>query len=264
METNVELSQILEGDRPNQPETPAAEKSAPARDEAGRFAAKGETQTEVQEKPADKPVETAPPVADTAPPAEQEPAPNPRESAFLAKANDEKAKRQKAEQQNQEYAKQLQQLQARLLEYERKPAPDLATDPQGHVQHVRQEVEFLRFNDKLDLSEQYARQKFGDELVTEAQMAFQAAAQAQPYLAVQLHQEKDPYGFVLKWHKQQKVLSEMGDDPDGYVERLIAQRQRPATPVTPPPRSLASATGARVSDASVAAEPKSLSNIFGR
>jgi len=257
----VELSEILEGDKAEPVVEKAVEAPAPAeptqpRDESGRFAPKGEKAEPAQAEPAAA-VETQP---DTAPPAVQTQT-DPRESAFLAKAQDETRKRQRLEQdlalERQRYAE----AQRQLMEFQAQKAPDIQTDPQGHLQYVRMQEAQSRFNEKLNLSERYARKVLGDELVSEAQHAFMSAAQRDPILQAQLAREEDPYGFVVKWHKREKLLAEIGDDPEAYRQRLL---QQPAPQQAAPPRSLASATGVRVSEKQVAAEHKPLNEILGR
>jgi hypothetical protein len=264
VETNVDLSEMLEGDKGPKTETvtePAKEaETEQPRDESGRFAAKGE-QKEPEEKAAPEAAQEAEKApVETAPPAVQQTT-DPRESAFLAKAQDETRKRQRLEQDLAAERQRLAEAQRRLQEYEAQKAPDFQTDPQGHLEYVRQQAAADAFNSKLNLSEQYARRTMGDEVVSEAQSAFMAAAQKDPLLRAELTRQDDPYGFVVKWHKREKFLAEVGDDPEAYKARLLAP---PVAAPPPPPRSLASATGVRVSDKSVAAEPKPMSEIFGR
>src|ERR1700746_727523 len=269
----MDLDKILEGNPPTAEEKAHAPAKDPTqtkeqpRDESGKFA-KGE------EKPApkEKPAKLEPEVADAAPPAAPEivqAPPDPQVSAFLAKAKDETAKRQRLEkeleqerQRNAEYAR-------RVAEFEAQHATDMTTDPQGHLAYLKSRYENDRLNEKLNLSESYARRVLGDDAVAEAQQAFIAAVQSKPYLYQQMVGESDPYGFVVSWHKREKLLAEIGDDPEAYRQKILAGAQQPAAPVQnptplPPPRSLASATGARVSEPALAAEHKPLKDIFRR
>lgn len=266
VETNVDLSEMLEGDKAPEPKTEAPEKTEQVetgqpRDDSGRFAAKGETQAQPEETAAPAPPEkAAEAVTDTAPPAVQQ-STDPRESAFLAATQDERKKRQRLEQDLATERQRMADLQRQLQEFQAQKAPDFQTDPHGHLEYVRQQAAQDAFNSKLNLSEQYARRTMGDDLVSEAQHAYMAAAQRDPLLRAELARQDDPYGFVVKWHKREKFLAEVGDDPDAYKARLLAP---PVAAPPAPPRSLASTSGVRVSDKQVATEPKPMSEIFGR
>lgn len=254
---------MLEGDKAPEPKTETPEKTEQVetgqpRDESGRFAAKGEPKEEAKAEPEAQQEAVEAPA--TAPPAVQQTT-DPRESAFLAKAQDETRKRQRLEQDLAAERQRLADLQRQLQEFQAQKAPDFQTDPQGHLEYVRQQAAQEAFNTKLNLSEQYARRTMGDELVSEAQHAYMTAMQRDPLLRAELARQDDPYGFVVKWHKREKFLAEVGDDPDAYKARLLAP---PVVAPPAPPRSLASAPGVRVSDKQVAAEPKPMSEIFGR
>lgn len=256
---------MLEGDKAPEPKTETVSETVQAepeqpRDESGRFAPKGEQRAEPEQAKPEAAQEAVKAPVETAPPAVQQ-STDPRESAFLAKAQDETRKRQRLEQDLASERQRLAELQRQLQEFQAQRAPDFQTDPQGHLEYVRQQAAQEAFNNKLNLSEQYARRTMGDELVSEAQHAYMAAAQRDPLLRAELARQDDPYGFVVKWHKREKFLAEVGDDPEAYKARLLAP---PVAAPPPPPRSLASATGVRVSDKQVATEQKPMAEIFGR
>lgn len=105
-------------------------------------------------------------------------------------------------------------------------APDPFTDPEGYAHHVAYVAEQRLETERLHNSEERARDKFGDAEVTEA---FEAAKQAgliqRRYFIEQ--NPRHPWGELMKWHKQQKVLATVGDDPDAYekkVEERVRQR----------------------------------------
>jgi len=171
----MELGQILNSkDEPQveaQPsETPAPETPpAPAtgRDDKGRFA-KGD----VKETTATPAVES-----------EEEPL-DPKAKAFYAKAKEERRKRQEAER--------------RLEEIQRQqpppPLPDVLENPQEYAQHLEQRVHLTTLNDRLNLSEEMVREKYGDDAIKEAQELFQQAALEDPSLSHRLVSERHPYG----------------------------------------------------------------------
>jgi len=156
---------------------------------------------------------------------------------------DEREKRQKLEREREE-------LRQKQQSQEPEKKPDFWENPEAAISQVQEQVEQRIMNERLNFSEQFARQTHGDEAVEAATKAFQEAAQKDPALAVQLRQQNDPYGFVIGWHKKQSFLEQVGDDPDAWMkqkeaeirERLQAEMQ-PSRPQTPP-KSLASAPSA--------------------
>jgi hypothetical protein len=72
-----------------------------------------------------------------------------------------------------------------------------------------------------------ARQAHGDDIVSEARQAFLSAVGQNPMLQQQLQGQIHPYDFVVKWHKQHKLMSEIGQDPEAWrkseAEKIRAQ-----------------------------------------
>lgn len=127
--------------------------------------------------------------------------------------------------------------------------PDPIDDPQGYTAYLENQVQRRILNERLNLSETMARQSVGDEAVDAALEAYQSAAASNPSLAYQFAQSRNPYGDLLSWHRKQQALSEVGEDPEAYRERirqelmaeLQGQQNAPvqAKPKATPPPSLA-------------------------
>ena len=130
-------------------------------------------------------------------------------------------------------------------------APDVLDDQQGFVGHVQQQVQSSVQNVKLDMSEAMARESHGAEKVDAAFQALQASNDGAAVQAIKA--APHPYDAMVKWHTQQRVVSEVGSDPEGWmaakeaeirtkVEAEMAAKQisDAAAQVTP---SLANATG---------------------
>lgn len=241
----MELDAVLKGEQAEETAQPTEQPSADkGRDEKGRFA-KG-----------DKPEQAEPPSEQD----DKEPA-DPQAKAFYAKAQDEKRKRQELE-------RKLQELQSKPVEQQ--PPPDVLENPQGYAQHLQQQVQLNLLNERLNLSEGFAKEKYGDESVEEAKELFRKAAEADPGLIHKLYSEVNPYGWVMKWSKSHKLMSEMGDDPAAYLERQKAEiraqveaeyAQRGRQPPSVPPPSLANAPSAPVSEPAWSG-PTSLNSIL--
>lgn len=110
-------------------------------------------------------------------------------------------------------------------------------------------------SERLDVFEEVARDRFGDEVVDAAQEWFKGLAQVDPWTLQAIQSARNPYRELLKRfesHLVQEELAEMGfdaKDPDAWVMQRAAQLQQQqqrggAIPQpqsqAPPPRSLAS------------------------
>jgi hypothetical protein len=183
---------------------------------------------------ADEPATPAPepsaPVIEAEKPAAPEPEPqgdgrarDPETGRFvpISALLDERDKRQA------ETAKRID-LEAQLQRYQQPQQPEqIPTDPSGIIQYALAEQQRIAFNERLNTSELMARQAHGEDIVSEAQQAFLAAVGQNPMLQQQLQGQIHPYDFVVKWHKQHKLMSEIGQDPEAWrkseAEKIRAQ-----------------------------------------
>lgn len=184
---------------------PAAPAAVPARDEQGRFAS--------PEAPNPAPVPQAPAAPAAATP-DADPDKQPINRAEFKGYLDEKAKRKAAEDR-------AAAAEARIQQFERQQPSQIpsANDPQALAQYIDQQRTSLAF----DMSETMAREKHGDEPVTQAMdWALQRAQQSQAFAAEYLKQ-KHPIDWAVKQHKRDTVMNQVGDDPDAYVRRRAAE-----------------------------------------
>jgi hypothetical protein len=183
---------------------------------------------------ADEPAAAAPepsaPVMEAEKPAAPEPEPqsdgrarDPETGRFvpISALLDERDKRQA------ETAKRVE-LEAQLQRYQQPQQPEqIPTDPSGIIQYALAEQQRIAFNERLNTSELMARQAHGEDIVSEAQQAFLAAVGQNPMLQQQLQGQIHPYDFVVKWHRQHKLMSEIGQDPEAWrkseAEKIRAQ-----------------------------------------
>lgn len=113
-------------------------------------------------------------------------------------------------------------------------------------------------NDRLDLSEELARDKHGDELVNQVQ-AWVAQRYAQnPAFRQEVLSQRNPYGFAVKQYQQDQLVQQVQDPAEFEQFRAWKAAQAAAGAPTPqaapaalpnriaplPPRSLASAPSA--------------------
>ena len=171
------------------------------------------------EEPATPAPEPSAPVIEAEKPAAPEPEPqgdgrarDPETGRFvpISALLDERDKRQA------ETAKRID-LEAQLQRYQQPQQPEqMPTDPSGIIQYALAEQQRIAFNERLNTSELMARQAHGEEIVSEAQQAFLSAVGQNPMLQQQLQGQIHPYDFVVKWFRQHKLMSEIGQDPEAW------------------------------------------------
>lgn len=219
------------------------------RDEGGRFATK---QADAPVEPVAHAVEPAPvapaPVEPAKPEASQE------AKGLMLAMLDEREKRQAIKKEFDDYK-------ARTQTPEAPPTFQTPEDIQAYVQR---EAANAAWSAKVDFSENSAREKHGDATV-EAAMAWnmakceaeKAALGFSPWAVEQMRQ-RHPVDWVVRQHKRDAFINEIGDDPEAYRAKIRAELAaqsateiapsapaavpQPVAPKPPPPRpSLASA-----------------------
>lgn len=194
-----------------------------------------ETQPEAPEPVQEVAPEPEPPEATGEPPAEppaaQEDSNRPVPITALL---DEREKRQEAQRKAEEAERRAKDLEQRLAAMQQpQPTVDFKDNPQAVIEH-------RLLNERLNTSEIVAAQAHGQDVVEAAKQAFVEAARKDPLLLQQAHRQTHPYDFVVKWHKQQSLLSQIGNDPDAWINaqveaRLQERLAQPPAPKAPPP-----------------------------
>jgi hypothetical protein len=156
----------------------------------------------------------------------------------LKELTTEREKRQAAEKAREEEARLRKETEERYAQMERRfqdierrtqaaqnpppPPPDPFVDPAGALAHERAGFQQALLNQRLNFSEMFARNKFGDQAVDTALQAAQAAGVISEQWVTR---SRDFYGDLLQWHKRQQVLARVGEDPEAY-EKSIEERVR--------------------------------------
>lgn len=198
------------------------------------------------------------PVADTAP----EPLPAPAaEPAPIAEAKpevpqgqvpitallDEREKRKELERQLQEFQRQQ----------TAPKAPDPDEDPEAFNRFQIDQANVAVLNARLDMSEELAREKHGEETVDAARDWALQQFQTKPAFRDEVLSQRNPWGYAVKQFQRHQAMDKLGDpsDVDAFLAWKTAQATgvsttQPAAPAaTPEPapipsRSLASAPSA--------------------
>jgi hypothetical protein len=138
-------------------------------------------------------------------------------------------------------------LRKRLAEFENQQRqtaerPDPLLDPEAFVAAQSAAIDEKIWDNKAQMSELMARQVYGPDVV---EAAFEALREKNdPFTNQRIKDSQHPWDEMVKWHKREKLLSEVGEDPAAYKARIIAefqaqQQQAPAggeTPATAPPQ----------------------------
>jgi hypothetical protein len=273
----ADLDEIMSGsgadsvvDIPTQPPEPRTD----GRDEHGRFAS---------QQPPEAPQPEQPPVP-AAPAQEQRPPdgfiPIQALDARLAK-QEEKFQAQLRERDAQIQRFMAAQPPPKPAEPAKQPEffenPDAAVDfrLKNAIEPIQQGQQTIVEN----FSRMMASDKFGEDTVQAALAEMTNRVQANPqgmrFDYQRIMSSPHPYGELVKWHKAQTALSEIGDDPKAFREKLRAELlaemqsgQQPQTPgAQPPPVLPTSFSGARNAGSNSTPQwsgPRPLSEIMPR
>jgi len=110
-----------------------------------------------------------------------------------------------------------QELEQRLAAKPEEPKADFWEDPEARLAQTEQKFQQQLINQKLDMSEAFARDKyadFGDKIVI-----FEAMVQENPALYQQMLAQANPADFAYRTATNQQKLQEMGD-PTAYEQKL--------------------------------------------
>ena len=99
-----------------------------------------------------------------------------------------------------------------------KKLPDMFEQPEAYTQAVMQMMSEREANLIAEMSERFTRSQYGDETVDAAFETAKAAG-----VVDQFRGKKDPWGELVKWHKQHQVMTEIGADPDAWRKQQLEQ-----------------------------------------
>lgn len=156
------------------------------------------------------------------------------------------------------FEEEARQLRERMAERQAPSQPQQEVDP---GQQVLQQI----FNERFNVSEMIARQKYAD--IDEALEVFQEAVQADPAMKMALHRHPNPYEYAYREGKRLRLHKEVGDDPAAYRAKVEAEiRAELSKPAAQAPLnlpgSLAGARSAASRTAPAYTGPQPLSSLF--
>jgi len=154
----------------------------------------------------------------------------------LSALEQERARRQAAEDRARQYESQ-------------REIPDVFTDPEAFALHQQQQAQSIALNVKLDLSEDMARGKHGDEAVDAARDWALARFAQSPAFQQEVLGHRNPYEHVVSLYKREQLLANVTpDDLEQFqawkAAKANALQPAQAAPQPVPPRSIATVPNA--------------------
>jgi hypothetical protein len=97
------------------------------------------------------------------------------------------------------------------------PAPDMFADPEGWARHREAQIIQRMEAQQVERSLQAARAENTEQF----DRAYNALAQANdPHALAQIRSSYNPGRALIDWHNRQQLLSDVGNDPAAYRERV--------------------------------------------
>jgi hypothetical protein len=107
------------------------------------------------------------------------------------------------------------------------PPPSMFDDPDAYLQHQMSPLQSALQEVREELWETKASSVHTAEAVQAAKVAAEALFGTPEGAA--LHQQitasGNPFENLVKWHKKQQALAEVGEDPEAYFQRRLAEMQ---------------------------------------
>lgn len=116
-----------------------------------------------------------------------------------------------------------QQMQAIQAAQSAKPAPDRWQDPDAYEAYREQQQRAVYQQMAAQVAETRAAVKYGWQAVEEAIEAAKKAEMANPQVGWMIAAAPNPWEAAVEWHRREKVISQVGEDPKAYADRIKAE-----------------------------------------
>lgn len=211
-EIDIDEPEVEQDVTPQQAEAPSQPRA-----EDGKFAKKG-----VEPQQEEIPAATEPP------------------SGQLPKDVYEPLKAIRAE--NQELKQLLQQLQQPQQNHQPIEVPDMFADPEGWQAYQQTQIEGRLYSQSLAMSERFARQQYGADVVEQAKQWGIQRCDQDPVFNNQVYASGDPVGYVVQQFQRDQITSQV--TPEDFAE-FQQWRQTRSAPTQEPRQAPPSLTGER-------------------
>lgn len=107
-----------------------------------------------------------------------------------------------------------------------KPAevPDPLMDPQGYQKHIEGSFEQRLVAQAREFSFQLAHQKHGTLFDEAFEAGKVAAAHGDVQFLAAMNNSRQPGETLVSWHRQQKTMQQVGNDPNAWFEQQLEER----------------------------------------
>lgn len=131
--------------------------------------------------------------------------------------------------------------------------PDIFEDPEGYQNYQTQIVQRAIYAERLNISQRFATQQYGAEIVNAALEWGKAKCASDPAFNAAVMSDPDPVGYAVQSYQREQAFGKLGGDLkeiEAYLAWKQAQQAQPAAqpaptpPVARPTPSIASATSA--------------------
>lgn len=185
------------------------------------------------------------------PPEDDQPVNRGQLAALLAereKRQQYEQEREAARQEAERYKRELEELRQSQQSKTQETIPDPIDDGQGFQNWTMTQAQQAALSAKLELSEDLVRQEIGDEAFDSVQKWWMEETRRNPHLVQEGLKQRNPWRYAHQQYQKSQLLSEVGEDPAAYKERLrqellaeLQAQQAPAEsqPKQTPPPSLA-------------------------
>jgi hypothetical protein len=138
----------------------------------------------------------------------------------------------KAEQERDQYRQHLDAMQRQLAEmrYASQPKPEPAAkpdpllDPDAYEAYIERKFEDRLLGERREQSMRMAQRSYRDEFPEAYRAAQVAMSQGDHALQARMHASGDPGETLIEWHREQRTVREVGNDPNAWLERKLEER----------------------------------------
>jgi hypothetical protein len=159
--------------------------------------------------------------------------------------------------------------------------PDVLLDPDAYNQHLASQVQDAVYTTRLQLGEELARTRYGDEVVEQALAWGVDRCDVDPVFNAEVKRARNPVAYAVEAWRKETALQRLGGVDPSEIEQFMAWKRAQAqvqaatpqpsaalAPASPqpaqPPRTLASSASAGPAAApKVTKEQEQLARIFG-
>lgn len=147
---------------------------------------------------------------------------------------DEREKRQKAEAEAERFRRELETLRQSQTQKPEQEAPDYLDDPKAWQQHQEQQYQAALLQQRIQQSEFFARQQYGDDTINQVDQWLRTDGQQH---INQLRSHPSPFHAAVEVYRKEQAAKQLAEY-DYDLDKLIAARTAPpqqeaATPETP-------------------------------